>query len=120
MDVRSQYLSGYPGEMLDIPWELDEDDDAPHDDIRLRGPESLKAAMERMAAIQSVALKQFLGRRKGMSANRLWLSIAMGFKLAFEKTFGPLPDPSDELAVRHYAERVAHAMKASAKTKKRK
>lgn len=111
MDTRGHGVPGYPHEMLDFRWDLgDDEDEAAPEDIRLRGPESLKEDMELIAALQSRAMKDFLKRRRGMSANRLWLSIAQNFRMAFVAKFGPLPDSNDELAMRQYAERVAAAM----------
>lgn len=115
MDARSHPFPGYPAEMLDLHWELDgEGDDSPVKTIRLRGSLALKNEMERIALLQTKALKDFMRRRKGMSANRLWLSIANNFRLAFLAKFGPLPPEGDELAERQYAERVAEAMKQHA------
>lgn len=112
MDVRSHLAGGYPVEMFDIRWEIEgEEDDAEAKSIRLRGPLALKEDMERIAELQTKAMKEFLKRRKGMSGNRLWLTIARNFRMAFLAKFGPFPEKGDELAERQYAERVAEAMK---------
>ena len=121
MDVRGYRGTGYPADMLDLQWGLepDEDEAAPVD-IRLRGPEPLKEDIEQIADLQSLAMKAFMKRRRGMSANRLWLSIAQNFRAAFLAKFGPLPPKDDEMARRHYAERVAAAMSQFASDQSRK
>jgi len=107
--------------MFDIPWELEgvDDENAPHGDIRLRGPLALKELIERIARRQTQVLKVQLKRRRGMSANRLWLSIAQAFAVAYVAKFGPLPDEKDELACRQYDERVAAVMRAEMAKRKR-
>lgn len=97
MDVTPGEAAKYVARMSD--WTDDEEDGLV--DIRFRGPEKLRIALDHLAEVQA-EVKRLKGKKGKYSSNRLVNFIVSRWVDGWIKKFGPVPETKD--AVRRAAE----------------